>query len=376
MSMLNTLMGAPAPLRTIDLFAGAGGLTAGLAASRGRFEVVRAVEHDLCAAATYEANHGEGVAFAGSIEAWLASEDVPEVDVVIGGPPCQGFSALNRSGVGLERNGLWERYAETLERARPRWFIMENVARFTTSAEYAGFRTWFLPGGRLQEWAIDTRVLLAADYGAPQLRRRAFVLGHHRDVTAPAWPVKTFAGRHRTVADALSGLRPGVTATALPERSLWFAGQQLAGTFRTDELHVTRQYQDLSERRFRTIPYGGNRFDLSDELKSPCWRKHTSGSGDVMGRLVWEKPSVTIRTEFFKPEKGRYLHPTEHRAITHHEAARIQGFPDDYLWVGSKADIARQIGNAVPLALGRVLGDSITDAAQGVARQEPGTLFS
>ena len=82
-----------------------------------------------------------------------------------------------------------------------------------------------------------------------------------------------------------------------------------------------------------------------------------------MGRLVWDKPSVTIRTEFFKPEKGRYLHPTEHRAITHLEAARIQGFPDDYLWVGSKTEIARQIGNAVPLALGRALGRAIALAA-------------
>lgn len=78
-----------------------------------------------------------------------------------------------------------------------------------------------------------------------------------------------------------------------------------------------------------------------------------------MGRLNWDRPSVTIRTEFFKPEKGRYLHPTEHRAITHFEAARIQGFPDDYLWVGSKTEIARQIGNAVPLALGAALGRTI-----------------
>lgn len=72
---------------------------------------------------------------------------------------------------------------------------------------------------------------------------------------------------------------------------------------------------------------------------------------------------MTIRTEFFKPEKGRYIHPTEHRAITHHEAARIQGFPDSYLWVGSKTEIARQIGNAVPVELAQALGSAITDAA-------------
>ena len=82
-----------------------------------------------------------------------------------------------------------------------------------------------------------------------------------------------------------------------------------------------------------------------------------------MGRLHWDRPSVTIRTEFFKPEKGRYLHPTENRAITHFEAARIQGFADDYLWVGSKSEIARQIGNAVPLALGSALGAAIGERA-------------
>ncbi len=81
-----------------------------------------------------------------------------------------------------------------------------------------------------------------------------------------------------------------------------------------------------------------------------------------MGRLLWDQPAVTIRTEFFKPEKGRYLHPTAHRPITHHEAARIQGFPDDYAWCGSKTAIARQIGNAVPLPLGEALGHHILSA--------------
>ena len=81
-----------------------------------------------------------------------------------------------------------------------------------------------------------------------------------------------------------------------------------------------------------------------------------------MGRLFWDKPAVTIRTEFYKPEKGRYLHPIEDRPITHLEAARLQGFPDDYKWFGSKYSIARQIGNAVPLQLGQALGCHILSA--------------
>ena len=99
--------------------------------------------------------------------------------------------------------------------------------------------------------------------------------------------------------------------------------------------------------------------DLPLELLAPCWVNHTTGSGDVMGRLHWDRPSVTIRTEFFKPEKGRYLHPEADRAITHLEAARLQGFSDEHLWVGSKTSIAKQIGNAVPKWLGEAIARSL-----------------
>ena len=91
---------------------------------------VRAVENDIAAAATFEMNHGAGVVYAGGIEALArADEDVPEVDLVVGGPPCQGFSQLNRGKVGVERNALWEKYAETIARAKPKWFVMENVPK-------------------------------------------------------------------------------------------------------------------------------------------------------------------------------------------------------------------------------------------------------
>src|SRR5690606_9118928 len=112
--------------------------------------------------------------------------------------------------------------------------------------------------------------------------------------------------------------------------------REVAGKYTAHELHITRKYTPLSRERFEHIPYGGNRFNLPDELKAPCWIKHTSGSADVMGRLVWDRPSVTIRTEFFKPEKGRYLHPEENRALSHLEAARLQGFPDTFEWCGPK----------------------------------------
>ena len=121
----------------------------------------------------------------------------------------------------------------------------------------------------------------------------------------------------------------------------------------------------MSLKRFASIPEKGNRFNLPDELLAPCWRKHRTGTADVMGRLHLDKPSVTIRTEFFKPEKGRYLHPTEDRAITHYEAALIQGFPENYQWVGTREEIARQNGNAVPIPLGKAIGRQLQTAFSG-----------
>ena len=347
-----------ADIRTLDLFAGAGGLTAGMHEASSRFTPARAVEHDVEAAASFAQNFGE-VVYVGGIEQWLEDEQVPQVDVVIGGPPCQGFSTLGKQQVDDHRNFLWRQYVETVCRAQPRFFVLENVPAFTRSPQFEVFRDATQRGGDLEDYAFEPFVLNAADYGAPQARRRVIVLGRRRDEAPLGPPSPSHRGRHTTVREALAGISPGRIEVELPFGKVEFAGKRLPGAFRAADLHLGRLYTELSMRRFRSIPYGGNRFDLPYELQAPCWRKHTTGSGDVMGRLVWDAPSVTIRTEFFKPEKGRYLHPTQHRAITHFEAARIQGFPDDYLFVGSKTSIARQIGNAVPIPLGKAIGQHL-----------------
>jgi DNA (cytosine-5)-methyltransferase 1 len=157
------------------------------------------------------------------------------------------------------------------------------------------------------------------------------------------------------VEDVLTGLPESVTSVDLPELWTMRWNEEFPGIFATTDLHLTRHYERRSLDRFAHIPPGGSRFDIPEHLLSPCWKNHKTGSGDVMGRLRWNAPSVTIRTEFHKPEKGRYLHPTEDRALTHHEAARIQGFRDDYKWIGWKTSIARQIGNAVPIPLAKAV---------------------
>ena len=145
------------------------------------------------------------------------------------------------------------------------------------------------------------------------------------------------------------------------------------GPFKASELHLRRHPTAKSLERYSLIPPGGNRFNLPDRLKPPCWLNKPTGTSDVMGRLKWDKPALTIRTEFWKPEKGRVLHPEwspsdpsqcVNRSITHWEAARIQSFPDDFVWCGTRVEIARQIGNAVPPLLAEALARDLR--AQGL----------
>lgn len=355
-------------IRVLDLFAGAGGLTAGFHEASARFKSVRAVEWDPAAAASYDATFGGDIVYAGGIQQWLLEESVPEVDVIVGGPPCQGFSTLGQRRVDDDRNDLWREYAKTIVLARPKYFVVENVAAFAKSPQFSQFLDATQPGGDLAEYAFQHAILNSADFGAPQARKRAVLIGHHRDLPFPGFPVPTHSSKgeqaglasHRVVGQALSGVPDIPDMDAEFERhQTEFLGRNFSGSFLVRQLHWSRNYAQLSRRRFEAIPEGGNRFDLPDNLKAPCWISHTSGSADVMGRLHWNRPSVTIRTEFFKPEKGRYLHPRQDRAITHYEAALLQGFPPSHRFVGSRTQIARQIGNAVPVPLGSAIASQL-----------------
>lgn len=348
-------------VRLLDLFAGAGGLSAGFHRVGGdRVVVVRAVEADLAAAATFSANFGD-VVYRGLIQDWLEYEPVPRVDIVVGGPPCQGFSNLGKRQQDDQRNSLWFSYAETVRRARPLYFVLENVPQFLKSQEFPLLEEQVGPGGLLADYDIESKILNAATFGSHQLRKRVVVIGHRKDVPSPGFPEPPFPreSNWRTVEQAWMGLGPVSLETRPPARTFDFEGVGMAGPYVIPELHLMRRYQDISRRRIAAIPPGGNRTDLPDELQMECWRRHTSGALDVMGRLRMDKPSVTIRTEFTKPEKGRYLHPHEDRAISVAEGARLQGFPDDFKFVGSLTQITKQIGNAVPLELGAAIAEHL-----------------
>lgn len=349
------------PLTVLDLFAGAGGLSLGFRRT-GRFRTVGAVEIDSAAAATYAANHPEADLFVGDISQWLRRGGMHQADVVVGGPPCQGFSNLGNRRNRDPRNALWRRYVDALIAVQPSYFVLENVSDFLRSGQFSALLRELRPSGRLGGYRIESGVVNAADHGTAQVRRRAVVVGSLRDLPAPGLPAGSVAGPAgwATVRDAIGDLPGVVDRVDLPRTATTTVAGVLPGPYRTVDLHVGRRPTQLSLSRYASIPPGGNRFDLPDELLADCWRGHV-GSGDVMGRMHWDRPSVTVRTEFWKPEKGRYLHPICDRAITHHEAARLQGFPDDYLWFGTKIDIGRQIGNAVPVLMAQGVAAHLAD---------------
>ncbi|MDB5045717.1 MAG: (cytosine-5-)-methyltransferase [Deinococcus sp.] len=324
-------------LTVVDLFAGAGGLSLGLAWAG--FQSIGAVEANPAAATTYDSNFGAHIVRDGlhrpvSIQQVDFTPYRGRVDLLAGGPPCQGFSQLGRGLSTDPRNQLWREYMRAAAEIRPSAFLIENVAPILRSEEGEAIVT----EARRLGYDVTAGLLSAELFGVPQKRKRAFFIGVQRGNASLPLPQDQPV---RTVRWALRGL------SLAPDQQ---------------GLHVGRNPTPISQERYRAVPAGGNRFDLMrgrPDLTPACWINKKTGATDVFGRLWWDRPSVTIRTEFYKPEKGRYLHPDEHRPITHREAARLQTFPDDFSFSGSRTEIAVQIGNAVPPVLAFHLGQHL-----------------
>ena len=361
----------PGRYRLIDLFSGAGGMSLGFSEVFGQpFRSVWANDFNKFCVDTYNNNFGPHCVHGDIVEILEQGKiEIPKADVVIGGPPCQGFSLLNKNRDNDPRKKMWMPYLDVVKKSGASMFVMENVPQLLGTSEHEeivgvaeslGFRVW-------QE------KLVAADYGVPQTRTRAFIIGcKFADPSILFPPRKTHFNPNgnnkqlslsfnrneflsapqnwKTVRDAIVDLPP-------PE------GTEIRDIEPPLDIHFGRNPTELSRKRYRTIPKEGmNRFDLqriAPELTPKCWIRKKSGGTDLFGRLWWNRPSVTIRTEFFKPEKGRYLHPEQHRPITHREAARFQSFPDNFKFTGSKIEIAKQIGNAVPPLLAARVADVV-----------------
>lgn len=322
----------------IDLFSGAGGFTLGFV--QAGFVPVFAVELNKDAAETYEANFGPH----------CVADDIntigkfPSADLIIGGPPCQGFSNLGSHIANDPRNQLWRHFIRAVEQVHPCVFIVENVPPLLNSEEGQEL----MREARALGYEVEGRILNSADYGAPQVRKRTIIIGSR--VSPVIFPEPTHVDPRKR----------NLTTEHLND---WVTVRQAIGDLplvpNDYSLHIGRNPTPMSLERYKHIPPGGNRWDLPINLMPDCWKKKTKGGTDLFGRLRWDDPSVTIRTEFFKPEKGRYLHPEAHRPITHREAARIQCFPDDFEFKGSKIEIAKQIGNAVPVKLAYAIAKAV-----------------
>jgi DNA (cytosine-5)-methyltransferase 1 len=360
----------PVAVVAVDLFAGAGGFSAG--ASAAEIIIGGAIEFNKHAAATYRANikrpDGSAVnVIDDDIRTQSPSEALAlwklkpgECDLIIGGPPCQGFSThrIKDAGVGDTRNELLARYFEYVDELRPRVFLVENVPGLTW-ARHSDFLQGFLDLAEEAEYDVAPPVVLnAADYGVPQSRKRVFILGiDRRRPLEIAWPP---APTHHAPSVALAA-----RGTRAPWRSCAHAFDR---TEEGDALDIHMKSGPDLVAVFKSTPLNGGSRSQSNRTLA-CHAEH-SGHKDVYGRIDPAKPAPTMTTACINPSKGRFVHPTEHHGITARQAARIQTFPENYTFVGGLMAAGQQIGNAVPVALATALLKPIEAAIRAAKLQE------
>lgn len=315
-------------IQTADLFAGAGLLSEGF--RRAGFSSVFAAEADARAVKSFNTNIAP-VAVQWDVE--KINRDV-RCQVLVAGPPCQGFSSLGKRQAHDERNRLSLCVMDWALSAKASVVVIENVPQFLKS-EYWGTikRRMAEKGYSATEWVLN-----AADFGAPQVRTRAFAI--LSKIGLPIEPKKS----------------------QLPYTTVRTAFQGLSVRVDRDGMHVAPIPSHIAENRFKIIPRKGDKRDIlktAPELCPPSWFKIAGEATDVWGRMDYEKPANTIRCCFQNASKGRYIHPTANRVITLREGARLQGVPDSWIFHGDRSSIARQIGNGVPVQLAEAVAASI-----------------
>jgi DNA (cytosine-5)-methyltransferase 1 len=350
-------------LTVVDAFAGSGGMTLGF--HQEGYRPILALDNNLAAAATYAANFGEAQFHVTDIRQFIP-KSVHHADVLVGAPPTQGFSGWRRSQDPDPRNRLWKDFWRITERIQPYVFVMVTSPRFLRSDEFHNL----LHAAKRRStngYAFTHTIANAVDFGVAQERQFAVIIGSRIgqiSLSTSSDAVQSGSQR-RTVRECIGWIEPHMDTADLPDVTTTLVGQRVRGPFRSYELHLTRQATALSYERYSFIPPGGDIRDLPQELLSPHHRRRgPQASAGIMGRMQWDRPAPTIRPEFFKPEKGRYLHPVLHRAISHYEAALLQGFPSEYQWCGSKTEIAHQIGDATPVPLAAAIARHIKSFLQ------------
>ncbi|RAZ78248.1 DNA cytosine methyltransferase [Mesorhizobium atlanticum] len=346
-------------LKLVDLFSGAGGLSLGF--KQAGFKPSFAADFDPYACATYSANLGSHIrqmdlsVMQPSEVVSLIRTHVGDVDVVAGGPPCQGWSIQRRGAASDIRNDLTVRFAAIATGILPKAIVMENVP---TLFGKRGQHHLQVVERMLEETGYNytKRVVDAASFGVPQSRRRAVLVAIRGDVSEHfLFPEPTHEpANFRTVRQAIGDLpSPPHDGSEHPR-------------FRNHRLVLVSK---SNLERLSYVPEGGGRLDVPKALQLRCHRNDNGHRHlDVYGRLWWDRPAGTITAMFDNFTRGRFAHPAENRNITAREGARLQSFPDEFVFVGPKKDVARQIGNAVAPAMAKAIGKALAETLRDAER--------
>lgn len=358
-------------MNVIDLFCGCGGLSLGFV--KDNHTIVKAVEFDKDIALSYHKNHP-------NVD--LIVDDIRNVDnlnvftpnmadIIIGGPPCQGFSmagARIREGfIEDPRNYLFKSYFNVVKCVKPKAFVFENVKGILTMDKGEIFNTIlniFSDKNLLEGdfYSLYFKVVKASDYGIPQDRERVIIIGiKNKNIDIEqiwkqtkkqlADEIPSFFD-NVSIYDAIGNLPPETDSGIIETPEARSNYQKFLASCKSKITnHNATKHSTLALQRMKRVKNGENYIVLNENIKSVH-----SGS---YGRLSWESHAQTITTRFDTPSGGRFIHPEKNRTITPREAARIQSFPDDFVFHGNKTTICKQIGNAVPPKLSYFLAKVI-----------------
>lgn len=339
----------------IDLFSGCGGITQGF--KNARFSVLAAVEWDQIVARSYSINHPEVMMYGKNIQDVEPQQllqdchlEPGQLTVLSVCAPCQPFSRQTRLARIDDRTELVLEMVRFVDILRPKFAIMENVPGLNKGKNKAILDKLVERLRKEVGYSVLTpQVVDSVNYGTPQFRKRLILLCSREPLNLSI-PPETYV--HPTIAQLEGKTAWKTVKEAFKGVHSLAAGQQS----RTDPLHRARQHSELNLKRIRHIPKdGGSRTSLPAELQLKC-HESTDGYYDVYGRMDSNRPANTLTTGCTNFTKGRFAHPTANRAITLREAARLQTFPDEYLFVGNYDQISAQIGNAVPVVLAETFG--------------------
>ena len=349
---------------------------------RAGFDILAANDSNNCAAATYRLNNPYTRFLFGPIEG-ITEEDLlhtadlsyGQLDVLLGGPPCQAFSVYNHQrGMHDERAGLFRDYLRLVNGLMPRFVVIENVTGITSANEGRAFDEIKQGLSRLG-YCVDSRILRAEEYGVPQERRRLFFVGS-RDTRQVEWPTLSHGSFHDesatsgslkplvTVSDAIEDLPPlssgeGVDEMGYTSGALSDYQRLLRAGSRQVFNHIAPRLAPINLERITHIPQGGNWRNVPYSLLPAGMRRaRRTDHTKRYGRLHSDRQASTILTKC-DIHWGAYIHPEQDRTITVREAARFQSFPDSFRFLGSRGEQYKQVGNAVPPLLAQAVAQAI-----------------